>query len=75
LGLICCGRVRFEGDDQKDQFEDVDHNKTEDAETVKSVHGLPHGVLGVCFIPHGNLHQQEEEVDDEQDDGCSGDLG
>lgn len=69
----CCG-VRSDGYDQKNQFEDIDHNKTENTEAVESVDGLPDRIFGVLLIPDWNLYKQEKQINDKENDRGTGDL-
>jgi hypothetical protein len=69
----CCG-VRSDSYDQKNQFEDVDHNKTENTEAVKSVDGLPDWIFGVLLVPHWNLYKQEKQINNKENDRRTGNL-
>ena len=69
-----CGGVRSDSYDQKNQFEDVDYNKTENTEAVKSVDGLPDWIFGVLLIPHWNLYKQEKQINDKENDRRTGNL-
>ena len=63
-----------EGNDQQDEFEDVDDDEAEDAEAVQRPNGLPDLVVGIVAGPDGYFREHEQQVDDEEDDGGAGDL-